>query len=340
LLVCSVKVMNTLYCGHQKEIKCSEDIEKVKCTQRCQKINAECGHSCNAPCCGDSPCPPCSTPIKQVLPCEHEKEIKCHQRESKLQCTEPCERRLECGHLCKKLCHEDCSSFKCMANTKERKLPCGHIISRKKIPCSKPDSDFKCRSRCEKLSCGHNCSLMCFEDCNSGICNEPCSKRLACLHTCNLKCSQPCGEALCKEPVLQKCNDCKKQFRGPCHEANELDNSCTNPCNRELLCGHKCSGTCGQCRHGTLHVDCQIMCDRQLFCGHICKGRKRKKRTVIEMSVKNALEIQFSKQPKPAASEIASVADQLQLEKEVVRVWFYNRRQKAKRLVGGPDSSK
>ena len=81
------------------------------------------------------------------------------------------------------------------------------------------------------------------------------------------------------------------------------------------------------------------------------------------MSVKNALEIQFSKQPKPAASEIASVADQLQLEKEVVRVWFCNRwaykyiqmiyleyitannlsncefrRQKAKRLVGGPDS--
>lgn len=43
------------------------------------------------------------------------------------------------------------------------------------------------------------------------------------------------------------------------------------------------------------------------------------------MSVKNALEIQFSKQPKPAASEITAVADSLQLEKEVVRVWFCNR---------------
>ena len=43
------------------------------------------------------------------------------------------------------------------------------------------------------------------------------------------------------------------------------------------------------------------------------------------MSVKNALELQFVKQPKPAASEIASVANQLQLEKEVVRVWFCNR---------------
>ena len=43
------------------------------------------------------------------------------------------------------------------------------------------------------------------------------------------------------------------------------------------------------------------------------------------MSVKNALEIQFAKQPKPAASEITAVADSLQLEKEVVRVWFCNR---------------
>jgi len=55
------------------------------------------------------------------------------------------------------------------------------------------------------------------------------------------------------------------------------------------------------------------------------KGRKRKKRTSIEMSVKNALELQFAKQPKPAASEITAVADSLQLEKEVVRVWFCNR---------------
>ena len=62
-----------------------------------------------------------------------------------------------------------------------------------------------------------------------------------------------------------------------------------------------------------------------IFVNLYFKGRKRKKRTSIEMSVKNALEIQFSKQPKPAASEIASVADSLQLEKEVVRVWFCNR---------------
>uniref|UniRef100_A0A8C0I7N5 POU domain protein n=1 Tax=Bubo bubo TaxID=30461 RepID=A0A8C0I7N5_BUBBB len=60
------------------------------------------------------------------------------------------------------------------------------------------------------------------------------------------------------------------------------------------------------------------------------QGRKRKKRTSIEVSVKGALESHFLKCPKPSAQEITSLADSLQLEKEVVRVWFCNRRQKEK----------
>jgi class 3 POU domain transcription factor len=63
------------------------------------------------------------------------------------------------------------------------------------------------------------------------------------------------------------------------------------------------------------------------------QGRKRKKRTSIEVSVKGALEQHFHKQPKPSAQEISSLADSLQLEKEVVRVWFCNRRQKEKRMT-------
>lgn len=63
------------------------------------------------------------------------------------------------------------------------------------------------------------------------------------------------------------------------------------------------------------------------------QGRKRKKRTSIEVSVKGALESHFLKCPKPAASEIIGLADSLHLEKEVVRVWFCNRRQKEKRMT-------
>ncbi|OWA54467.1 Silk gland factor 3 [Hypsibius exemplaris] len=62
-------------------------------------------------------------------------------------------------------------------------------------------------------------------------------------------------------------------------------------------------------------------------------GRKRKKRTSIEITIKGALENYFLKNPKPSAQEISGLAHNLQLEKEVVRVWFCNRRQKEKRMT-------
>jgi class 3 POU domain transcription factor len=69
------------------------------------------------------------------------------------------------------------------------------------------------------------------------------------------------------------------------------------------------------------------------------QGRKRKKRTSIEVSIKGALEQHFNKSPKPSAQEITGLADSLQLEKEVVRVWFCNRRQKEKRMTPPNGSS-
>ncbi|XP_013785539.1 POU domain, class 3, transcription factor 4-A-like [Limulus polyphemus] len=69
------------------------------------------------------------------------------------------------------------------------------------------------------------------------------------------------------------------------------------------------------------------------------QGRKRKKRTSIEVSVKTALETHFHRQQKPVAQEIASLADSLQLDKEVVRVWFCNRRQKEKRMTSNVDAA-
>ena len=62
-------------------------------------------------------------------------------------------------------------------------------------------------------------------------------------------------------------------------------------------------------------------------------NRKRKKRTSIEVTIKGALEHHFSRQSKPSAAEITRIAESLQLEKEVVRVWFCNRRQKEKRMT-------
>ncbi|XP_043512922.1 POU domain protein 2-like isoform X2 [Frieseomelitta varia] len=54
-------------------------------------------------------------------------------------------------------------------------------------------------------------------------------------------------------------------------------------------------------------------------------GRRRKKRTSIETSVRVALEKAFVQNPKPTSEEITVLADTLAMEKEVVRVWFCNR---------------
>ena len=54
-------------------------------------------------------------------------------------------------------------------------------------------------------------------------------------------------------------------------------------------------------------------------------GRRRKKRTSIESTVRVALERAFNQNPKPTSEEIQFVSDSLNMEKEVIRVWFCNR---------------
>ncbi|KAM8926985.1 POU domain, class 2, transcription factor 2 isoform 2-T2 [Pelodytes ibericus] len=61
-------------------------------------------------------------------------------------------------------------------------------------------------------------------------------------------------------------------------------------------------------------------------------GRRRKKRTSIETNVRFALEKSFIANQKPTSEEILVIAEQLNMEKEVIRVWFCNRRQKEKRI--------
>ncbi|KAM6987079.1 POU domain, class 5, transcription factor 1 [Aplochiton taeniatus] len=61
--------------------------------------------------------------------------------------------------------------------------------------------------------------------------------------------------------------------------------------------------------------------------------RKRKRRTSLEGTVRSALEAYFIKCPKPNTQEITHISDDLGLERDVVRVWFCNRRQKGKRLA-------
>ncbi|OWK13321.1 POU5F1 [Cervus elaphus hippelaphus] len=68
----------------------------------------------------------------------------------------------------------------------------------------------------------------------------------------------------------------------------------------------------------------------------ICKAEtlvqaRKRKRTSIENRVRGNLESLFLQCPKPTLQQISHIAQQLGLEKDVVRVWFCNRRQKGKR---------
>jgi len=66
--------------------------------------------------------------------------------------------------------------------------------------------------------------------------------------------------------------------------------------------------------------------------GNDAVSRRRKKRTSIDTTVRLNLERAFNANPKPTSEEITYIADNLCMEKEVVRVWFCNRRQKEKRM--------
>jgi hypothetical protein len=56
--------------------------------------------------------------------------------------------------------------------------------------------------------------------------------------------------------------------------------------------------------------------------------RKRKKRMSIDATMKAVLESHYAVDRKPKSEDITRIAAEMQLDKEVVRVWFCNRRQK------------
>ena len=64
-------------------------------------------------------------------------------------------------------------------------------------------------------------------------------------------------------------------------------------------------------------------------------SRRRKKRTNIDQLLRQALETLFAASPKPTAEQISEMANRLGMDRDVVQVWFCNRRQKEKRVHPG-----
>lgn len=55
---------------------------------------------------------------------------------------------------------------------------------------------------------------------------------------------------------------------GSSYDNEELLQFCSEPCLKELSCGHRCSGTCGECLQGRIHKVCDEDCNNTLICGH------------------------------------------------------------------------
>uniref|UniRef100_A0A0N5A590 POU domain protein n=1 Tax=Parastrongyloides trichosuri TaxID=131310 RepID=A0A0N5A590_PARTI len=73
--------------------------------------------------------------------------------------------------------------------------------------------------------------------------------------------------------------------------------------------------------------------------GILPNSEKKRKRTSIAAPEKRCLEEFFRQQPRPTGDKIASIADKLDLKKNVVRVWFCNQRQKQKRNQAGNNTN-
>ena len=67
---------------------------------------------------------------------------------------------------------------------------------------------------------------------------------------------------------------------------------------------------------------------------NMCKLKPLLQKWLEDADVLYSLEKAFLKNPKPSSEEIGMISNQLFIEKEVVRVWFCNRRQKEKHVSG------
>ena len=183
----------------------------------------------------------CQRPCKVRLECGHACKQSCHPYDSEhveYCCGEPCAKKIVgCDHVCPKLCYQACE------------LHCGIMVT-KEIP-----------------ACGHTAQVRCDTSPRSVTCTKRCEKALSCGHRCQNYCGDACTDE-CKERVKITDWSCGHEVTAAC-SATPAD--CSVPCRDMLECGHKCSGTCGECRMGRVHKRCKLRCGRPLVCSHVCK---------------------------------------------------------------------
>ncbi|KAF2902957.1 hypothetical protein ILUMI_03226 [Ignelater luminosus] len=206
-------------CDHPILTKCCEQPDRNKCNKSCP-LKLPCGHPCKNRC--NKPCTKkCKAIVDYTKPtaCGHKFKVNCYLLEKDLPshsyellkfCMEPCNTELPCKHVCLGTCGK----------------------------CAQGRIHQACQERCEtRLICGHECRLLCHETCQP--CSQLCSYK--CRHNmCKRQCGEPCIK--CIRTCLRKCEHTECTAR--CWEICTVP-PCSEPCQKELDCGHPCMGFCG-----------------------------------------------------------------------------------------------
>ena len=154
-----------------------------------------------------------------------------------------------------------------------------------------------CQQPCGvRLKCGHACTWACHpydRDHDEFFCKKPCErKRASCDHTCPKRCWESC-EQLCDIMVEKELPICSHTTKVRC-DTSPMMIGCKEPCEKVLLCGHRCQSKCGKrctkrclekvektdwpCGHevtiacSATSADCPQPCGATLECGHTCSG--------------------------------------------------------------------
>ncbi|XP_057306393.1 NFX1-type zinc finger-containing protein 1-like isoform X2 [Hydractinia symbiolongicarpus] len=186
-------------------------------------------------------------------------------------CTKPCAFRLSCGHACAMACHptdQDHANYVCRKSCNKTVCADNHKCPK---ACHNPRPCGKCTFKVSKIvpKCGHKQIMKCFEEPKDFICQEKCTKVFSCGHICAHHCGEDCAQFECKVIVKKKLK-CGHEASVECHLDSE-NVVCSEPCDATLECLHKCTGTCGTCIQGRLHVKCLHECKRILVCSHLCE---------------------------------------------------------------------
>ena len=179
-----------------------------------------------------------------------------------------CNARLDCGHICSIKCHPYDPEIGHPNNCDK---PCARKCEAEIHECKEKCSEqCQCKELVKKvLSCDHSQLVCCDEDPVVQACNKPCEMILKCGHPCKKLCGQSCTDK-CQYLISEELPCGHKAQRLCSQSAFERMNSCEAKCEVKLDCEHTCTGTCGKCNQGRLHVPCKNHCGRILVCGHVC----------------------------------------------------------------------